>query len=26
VDLTRVPETQRPDAVVDGVEEMLEWL
>jgi HAD superfamily hydrolase (TIGR01450 family) len=26
VDLTRVPDTQRPDAVVDGVEEMLEWL
>jgi HAD superfamily hydrolase (TIGR01450 family) len=26
VDLARVPEKQRPDAVVDGVEEMLGWL
>jgi HAD superfamily hydrolase (TIGR01450 family) len=26
VDLARVPERQRPDAVVDGVEEILEWL
>jgi HAD superfamily hydrolase (TIGR01450 family) len=26
VDLSRVPERERPDAVVDGVEEMLEWL
>jgi HAD superfamily hydrolase (TIGR01450 family) len=26
VDLTRVPEMQRPDAVVDGVKEILEWL
>jgi HAD superfamily hydrolase (TIGR01450 family) len=26
VDLTRVPDSQRPDGVVDGVEEMLEWL
>jgi ribonucleotide monophosphatase NagD (HAD superfamily) len=26
VDLTRVPERKRPDAVVDGVEEMLGWL
>jgi HAD superfamily hydrolase (TIGR01450 family) len=26
VDLDRVPERRRPDAVVDGVEEMLEWL
>jgi HAD superfamily hydrolase (TIGR01450 family) len=26
VDLSRVPESRRPDAVVDGVEEMLGWL
>jgi ribonucleotide monophosphatase NagD (HAD superfamily) len=26
VDLSRVPERRRPDAVVDGVEEMLGWL
>jgi HAD superfamily hydrolase (TIGR01450 family) len=26
VDLARVPEKQRPDAVVDGVEEVLGWL
>jgi HAD superfamily hydrolase (TIGR01450 family) len=26
VDLDRVPERRRPHAVVDGVEEMLEWL
>jgi HAD superfamily hydrolase (TIGR01450 family) len=26
IDLTRVPERRRPDAVIDGVEEMLEWL
>jgi HAD superfamily hydrolase (TIGR01450 family) len=26
VDLSRVPERRRPDAVVDGVEEMREWL
>jgi NagD protein len=26
VDLARVPERQRPDAVVEGVEEVLGWL
>jgi hypothetical protein len=26
VDIERVPERQRPDAVVDGVEEVLPWL
>jgi len=26
VDLARVPERRRPDAVVDGVEEVLGWL
>jgi HAD superfamily hydrolase (TIGR01450 family) len=26
VDLSRVPERQRPDAVVDGVEEIIGWL
>ena len=26
LDLSRVPERQRPDAVVDGVEEIIGWL
>ncbi len=26
LDLDRVPESARPDAVIDGVEEMLPWL
>ena len=26
IDLDRVPERRRPDAVVDGVAELLDWL